>query len=423
MSNRIKSFFNKEAFDFSKGYVDPFQFHKTCFILLKAFQVFDEPIPKWTYFFRYLLKSVILFCGLSALSILAMGLYHGIDELDIVYLTESGTYFLIMIYKLLILWSTRTDLPEYHKFLEILREDFLLVCCGDSTYRKNFFRKQLETWKYCLYFMIFIGSIGISMMFISILQLILWYSTDLATEQSKRPLIFPFWAFKTDFGKTPIYEISFVYANVCVSAYILNYLFMMKTQILWVREIATKADMVIWSVEDLLKGVHPATKQNERYFSALIKYRMRKIVQMHQSMLDLLRYYAKVYTKFLMFEQKVCAPVVCLSAYCITKRLEEGEFNIVLALLCAATIISVFVPSYLCSFLALKVSSICFACWNTPFWNANPIIRPYLVLIMQRSLRPLPIKTPGFEEVSLQTFSNKMASAYSFYNMLRQANI
>ncbi|VVD03002.1 unnamed protein product, partial [Leptidea sinapis] len=265
-----------------------------------------------------------------------MGLYHGIDELDIVYLTESGTYFLIMIYKLLILWSTRTDLPEYHKFLEILREDFLLVCCG---------------------------SIGISMMFISILQLILWYSTGLATEQSKRPLIFPFWAFKTDFV-------------------------MMKTQILWVREIATKADMVIWSVEDLLKGVHPATKQNERYFSALIKYRMRKIVQMHQSMLDLLRYYAKVYTKFLMFEQKVCAPVVCLSAYCIT-----------------------------------KVSSICFACWNTPFWNANPIIRPYLVLIMQRSLRPLPIKTPGFEEVSLQTFSNKMASAYSFYNMLRQANI
>lgn len=52
------------------------------------------------------------------------------------------------------------------------------------------------------------------------------------------------------------------------------------------------------------------------------------------------------------------------------------------------------------------MKSISDACWDTAFWNVGPEIRPYFVLIMQRSFRPLPLQAPGFEEISLQTFSS-----------------
>lgn len=54
-----------------------------------------------------------------------------------------------------------------------------------------------------------------------------------------------------------------------------------------------------------------------------------------------------------------------------------------------------------------KVQSVRDACWNTPFWNApGKVVCPYYTIIMQRSLRPLPIQAPGFEDVSLKTFSD-----------------
>uniref|UniRef100_A0A1V1WBU0 Olfactory receptor 42 n=1 Tax=Mythimna separata TaxID=271217 RepID=A0A1V1WBU0_MYTSE len=146
---------------------------------------------------------------------------------------------------------------------------------------------------------------------------------------------------------------------------------------------------------------------------------MRDIINHHQSMYSLLEDYAIVYKKLLMFEQTISSPLVCLSAYCIADRLDNGEFQGILLLLCLTTIVVYLIPSLLCTYLAIKVNSVCDACWGTPFWNAGPVIRPYMVLIMQRSLRPLPLQAPGFKNISIETFSEKMTSAYSLFNMLR----
>lgn len=60
---------------------------------------------------------------------------------------------------------------------------------------------------------------------------------------------------------------------------------MIQTQIVWIRQITSKVDIVIWSIEDLLVDVHPATSEEESvYFSYLIKARMRDILRHHQSM-------------------------------------------------------------------------------------------------------------------------------------------
>lgn len=46
---KFKAFYNKEGFDYSKGYIDPRDFHLTFFFVQRAFQVIDEPFQPWTY--------------------------------------------------------------------------------------------------------------------------------------------------------------------------------------------------------------------------------------------------------------------------------------------------------------------------------------------------------------------------------------
>lgn len=41
MMKKIKSFYNKDHTDFSKGYVDPFEFHQTFYKVMVAFKVAD----------------------------------------------------------------------------------------------------------------------------------------------------------------------------------------------------------------------------------------------------------------------------------------------------------------------------------------------------------------------------------------------
>ncbi|CAG4992646.1 unnamed protein product [Parnassius apollo] len=164
---------------------------------------------------------------------------------------------------------------------------------------------------------------------------------------------------------------------------------MLQTQILWIGEITAKADLIIWYIQDLMEELQLPNNQEEAdMFMSVIKSRMREIIREHHSMYKLLKNYTTVYKKLLMFEQKAAGPVVCLTAYCIAEVRSIGD-----------------------------------ACLDIPFWNIGRVIRPYMVLIMQKSLRPLQLSAPGFDEVSVQTFSNNMAAAYSYFNMLRQTNI
>ncbi|CAG4992651.1 unnamed protein product [Parnassius apollo] len=167
----------------------------------------------------------------------------------------------------------------------------------------------------------------------------------------------------------------------------------------------------------------PNNQEEAERFISVIKSRMTEIVREHNLMYKLLKNYTTVYKKLLMFEQKASAPVVCLTAYCTAEKLKVGEINGILMLLCGGTIIEVFIPSYLCTILGMKIRSVGDAFLDIPFWNIGRVIRPYMVLIMQKSLRPLQLSAPGFDEVSVRTFYTNMASAYSYFNMLRQTNI
>nr|WCC57342.1 odorant receptor 7 [Papilio dardanus] len=421
MLKKIKAFYNKENFNSSEGMVDPYKYHFTCYFILKFFQVLDnEPKLMWRYFFLIIL-AIINFLGLFILGLTAS---YGIKINDLTTIIEAGCYFIILLYQILMYLCTVINLPEYQVFLETLREDFKFICTDGEIYRARYFENQVKIWKMCILSVVFTSFIGIGVVYITVLWLLWYMVTHEPGDGTNPPLLFPFWFFDIDFGKSPQYELAFIFCNLCSLGYAYSYIFMIQTQIFWVGQITTKADLVIWYIQDLMDGAKsPRNKYDTEQFESQIKYRMSIIIREHQSMYRLLENYTKVYKKLLMFEQKVGGIVVCLTAYCSAEKLKDGEINGITMLLCGGTIIEVFIPSYLSTVMGMKLQSVGEACLDIPFWDIGKIIRPYIILIMQRSLRPLQLNAPGFEDVSVQTFSNKMASAYSFFNMLRQTNI
>ncbi|KOB69576.1 Olfactory receptor, partial [Operophtera brumata] len=337
---------------------------------------------------RYLNQNLILLTvAILSIVLIFPAFVHGVETLDLYLATESASYVILLVHKVMILASTKCSYEQYQSLLRAMKEDFQHICMNPSAqkYRQRFFDSQLLTWKLSLFSIAFVMFIPVGMISFATAMLAAFLVTRELGDGGQRPLLFPFRMTGVDFGATPYYELGFMFANLSVFLYV-----NIQTQVVWVRHIATKADIVIWNIEDLLIDVHPTRNREENeHFTKVIKQRMRHIITQHQSMYSLMDEYIKVYKKLLMFEQKICTTVICLSAYCIAEKLDEGELQIILCLTLLSTIIH----------------SVCDACWNTPFWNASKVVRPYYVLIMQRAMRPLPLQAAGFDEISMQTFS------------------
>lgn len=60
---------------------------------------------------------------------------------------------------------------------------------------------------------------------------------------------------------------------------------MILTQILWVREIAAKVDLMIYCIEDLMDGIEPTRNPEEKArYNMILKMRFRPIIKQHHSM-------------------------------------------------------------------------------------------------------------------------------------------
>ena len=65
--------------------------------------------------------------------------------------------------------------------------------------------------------------IPIAMNIFAYISLFYFLSTHDAEAGGSRPLLFPFWMPNVDFSKSPVYEIAFMFANICVVLYSYNY--------------------------------------------------------------------------------------------------------------------------------------------------------------------------------------------------------
>ncbi|XP_053603552.1 uncharacterized protein LOC128671248 isoform X2 [Plodia interpunctella] len=418
MWKKIKAYYNKEGYDYSKGFGKPTEFHSSFYFMMQSFQVMHKPYPKFSYF----TKSFTMICGIGVFIDAYLDLYHAVDVMDIFMLTEAGTYAILLTYKAMIMASTWINKDNFLHLLQAMTEDFEYINTKNERYKKKFFETHLGTWKATLWCYFFMFALGMGQIAFACLYLMWYYMTHTAGDGSVRPLVFPFWAPGIDYTKTPAFELAFVFANLGVAAYSFHYLFILQTDVVWIRQIASKAELIILNIHDLLDGIKPAaTVEEEEHYSAMIRFRMREIISKTQSIL--IENYAAVYKKMLMYEQFFSSPTICMLAYCSAEKLDKGEIQAQMMLLCTGAMITLYIPCYLITFLRSKISDVSDACWEIPFWDAPPVtVRVYINLIMQRCLRPLPLQAPGFEEVSIKTFSNKMTSAYSYFNMLRQAD-
>nr|WPO56490.1 odorant receptor [Leucinodes orbonalis] len=377
-----------------------------------------------SFHFSYVSKTITLLCGIGVLTDACLSFYHAIDIFDMGLITEAGTYVLMLLYKMMVLIITKVYLSDYKVFLRAMKEDFEYICTKSEKYKKVFFETHLNTFKLCVTTCIFMFCLATSLVLFATASLLFYLATHTPGDGRVKPLVFPFWAPGIDYTTSPAFDIAFTFANIGVMACTYNYTFVLQTNIVWVRQIASKAEMIAMCIKDLLDGIKPTSNEEEKkHYASLINFRMKEIVSQNHAMYRLLDSYACVYKKCLIYEQCMSSPVICMLAYCSAEKIDAGEIHVVMMVLCVGAIIILYLPCHLCTYLRTKITLICDACWEIRFWDAGPSIRPYLILIMQRCLRPLPLQAPGFQEVSIKTFSSKMTSAYSLFNMLRQANL
>lgn len=97
---------------------------------------------------------------------------------------------------------------------------FVIFMC----FRTQYFRNQLLTWKICIFACIFTASIAVGMVSFAFLSLLYFLATYKEEIGGSRPLLFPFWLPNVDFGETPVYEIAFMFSNICALLYAYNYI-------------------------------------------------------------------------------------------------------------------------------------------------------------------------------------------------------
>ncbi|KAL4707903.1 hypothetical protein ACJJTC_013694 [Scirpophaga incertulas] len=346
------------------------------------------------------------------------------DTRDLFLMTESMTYVLMLLYKVLTLIFTKINIREYIHLIRAMEDDFKYIYTKGENYRKVFFAYQVGTWKACITTNMCLIAMSTSLVTFAIISLMVYLVEHPPGDRPERPLVFPYWAPGVDYKATPAYEIAFFHSNIGCLACAYNYIFVLQTNVVWVRQIAAKAEMIGMCIKDLLEGIHPTNDEHQKqYYIRLVNFRMKEIVFQHHELNKLIESYAKVYKKCLIFEQFISSPLVCMLAYCSSVKIDQGDAPVVMMVLCVAAILVLFTSNYLCTYLRTKLTLIFDACWELRFWDVGPCIKPYLILIMMRCLRPLPLQAPGFQEVSIKTFSGKMGSAYSLFNMLRQTDV
>lgn len=85
---------------------------------------------------RLLHQNVTLFIfGFIATIMALISIYHGVDTFDIPHITEAGTYALVLFYKLMILYSTKQNLPQYYNLQRAMKDDFYYICTEGAKYR------------------------------------------------------------------------------------------------------------------------------------------------------------------------------------------------------------------------------------------------------------------------------------------------
>lgn len=84
--------------------------------------------------------------------------YHGIVTMDIIYIAEGGTYFIVYSYMLLILTTQKlkSNRLNYYRLQRVLKEDFEYVSTAKPSHRYNFYQLLKASFPTYIHFFYFV---------------------------------------------------------------------------------------------------------------------------------------------------------------------------------------------------------------------------------------------------------------------------
>lgn len=88
-------------------------------------------------YFSYYIYSFVLYNTIIVLGVSLLGVYDGVITMNVMQITETGTYIIIFAYVLLILscQKIKSNMLNYYSLQRILKEDFEYVSTAKTSHR------------------------------------------------------------------------------------------------------------------------------------------------------------------------------------------------------------------------------------------------------------------------------------------------
>uniref|UniRef100_A0A2A4JTU3 Odorant receptor n=1 Tax=Heliothis virescens TaxID=7102 RepID=A0A2A4JTU3_HELVI len=421
----LKDFLLKETFDFDRPDINLYNFHPQLRIFLAVKGVFFSNRGS---LLRFIWPCICIQLSIVAMSLELIFIWRGVTTKDYSFATECFCYWVILGCIPMVYISIVVNTNKIYDIVVTMNEEFIYVCSLGDRHRKPFLEGQLLIWQLCyawFIFVCFVGGLYVIMPVVGLLYQSLFATID---ENTVRPLQFPLWLPNDDPYRTPNYEIFLVIESTLIFCFVQTFCVYIYTLLHILLHYYTIMNMIIIDFGVIFEGLDesvallPRHDERRRATQLILNSRIAKIVKWHLSVFKAVRTVSSVYGPPLVYQVSFSSIAICLIAYQIAEKLDNGKVDILFCLLGIAACLQLWIPCHLGTMIRNKAFEVGDAGW-TCGWHETPLgrmIRTDIIIIILRAQKPVTIKFTGLPSVQLETFSSTMSSAYSYFNMLRQ---
>ncbi|KAM3967163.1 odorant receptor 10-like [Aphomia sociella] len=411
----FKKFFKKEGYDFNSPNINLYNFHPQLPTYLAVMGIFSNNR-----------NSKLR----SSQALEAIFVVHGILVMDYSFTTECFFYFLILGIVITVYGSVLYNKDSIIQLLNDMNEDFLYICNMESKYRDQFLEGQLIIHQSCCVWFSFMTLIAVLYILLMVNTLLVQSLLNMPGVYIKRPLLFPMWLPYDDPYRTPNYEI-FLSLQLCLlfivcqvfTGYIYTLFHILLHYYYIMQLIMIDFEVLFDGLDETVTCLQPNDPRREQV-QLTLNNRIRRVVQWHLSVFKAVKTVSSVFGSPMVYQTVFTSIGLCMMLYQIADSLEKGTINIMFVVLFLGTSVQLWIPCYIGTLLRDKGYAVGDACWNSGWHETSlgKLIRADIILVIQRSQRPVVIKFIGLPELQLETFSSIVSTAYSYFNMLRQYN-
>uniref|UniRef100_A0AAU6ND71 Odorant receptor n=1 Tax=Mythimna loreyi TaxID=667449 RepID=A0AAU6ND71_9NEOP len=421
----IRDFLLKESFDFDRPDICLYNFHPQLRIFLAMKGVFFSNRNSRI---RYIWPVICIQMSIVAMTLEEIFIWHGLSIEDYSFATESFCYWVIVGCIPTVYCSIIIKTDKIHDIVVKMNEEFIFICSLGPRYRKPFLEGQLLIWQLCFAWFTFVSFVGGLFAVFPVVGLL--YQSLFATmdENTIRPLQFPMWLPHDDPYRSPNYEVFLVMQMTLVIMFVQTFCVYIYTLFHIMLHYYTIMNMIIIDFGVIFEGLDesvallPRHDERRRETQRILNARIGKIVKWHLSVFSAVNTVSSVYGFPLVYQVSLSSIAICLIAYQIAEKLDNGTVDILFCLLGIAACLQLWIPCHLGTMIRNKAIEVGDAGWVCG-WHETPLgvmIRDDIIIIILRAQKPVTIKFTGLPHVLLETFSSCMSSAYSYFNMLRQ---